>query len=66
MMRIKTFFFLAIGMPTLLCTLAGSWILSGLWQTYDSNGLARHDVEALRAVSEAVEIFAVQRGNINV
>ncbi|MDR3437944.1 methyl-accepting chemotaxis protein [Telmatospirillum sp.] len=65
-MRIKTFFLVALAVPTVASLAGGLWILSNLWSVYSGNGLAKNEVTALAAVAKAVEVYAVQRGNINV
>ncbi|WP_158240467.1 methyl-accepting chemotaxis protein [Telmatospirillum siberiense] len=65
-MRIKTFFIAALAVPTLASLAGGLWILGNLWGVYVGNGQARDEAAALAALARAVEIFAVQRGNINV
>jgi methyl-accepting chemotaxis protein len=64
-MRIKTFFFTALAVPTLGAVIAGAVILSLQWQTYSGNGIARANTQALMAVARVAELGAVQRGNAN-
>ncbi|HXP97527.1 MAG TPA: hypothetical protein VN809_12500, partial [Telmatospirillum sp.] len=65
-MRIKTFFVAALAVPTLATMVCGTWIVADLWQAYSGNGRARDETAALAALAQAVEVYAVQRGNINV
>jgi len=65
-MRIKTFFVAALAVPTLAAMACGTWIVADLWQAYSGNGQARNETAALEALAQAVEVYAVQRGNINV
>jgi methyl-accepting chemotaxis protein len=65
-MRIKTFFLIALTVPTLAAVAGGAWIFADLWQSYSGNGRARNETAALTALAQMVEVYAVQRGNINV